>query len=205
MWKDRINPRLASQLSFLIEIDRLKLIVRGNRIADGSRRENTAEHSWHLAMFAAILSEWAVPPVNLPKVIQMLLLHDLIEIEAGDTPLFESGNGTEQAVREQEAAAVVFGHLPSDQASELRTLWEEFEASSTSDARFAKSLDRLQPILLNYLAKGGTWLDYQVDEDREREMTKRIELGAPALWHAAQEVFAEAVREGWLLPGKTQA
>jgi putative hydrolase of HD superfamily len=199
-WLDRLDPRLCRQLRFLIEADRLKNVLRGSRISDGSRHENTAEHSWHLALFAMVLADWAIAPVDQFRVVQMLVLHDLIEIEAGDTPLFDTTAALDQAAREQLAADQIFGLLPDDQAAELRGLWEEFEAAATTDARFAKALDRLQPILLNHLVGGGTWRDYDVDETREKSLTRRIEAGSPVLWSVAEAVIAEAVRCGWLRP-----
>lgn len=201
-WLHRQAPRLARQLQFLIECDRLKSVLRGNRLADGSRRENTAEHSWHLSIFATVLAEWSAKPVDVARVMQMLLIHDLVEIEAGDTPLFAEASADAQSLREREAARKIFGMLPPDQCEHFHALWTEFEAALTPDAQFAKALDRLQPILLNHLSRGGTWLDYAVDEDRERRLTSRIELGAPALWGVAQDIFQEAVRCGWLLPSR---
>lgn len=197
-WRTRIEPRLAAQLDFLIEADRLKTIIRGSRIADGSRRENTAEHSWHLALFAMILSEWATGPVDVFRVVQMLILHDLVEIECGDTPLLDQAGSQGQAEREAAAAAKLFALLPQDQGPLMHALWDEFERAQSADARFAKALDRLQPILLNHLVGGGTWLDYQVDVARETSLTRRIADGAPMLWTAAEHVYAEAVQMGWL-------
>ena len=199
-WRAGLDGRLAQQLGFLLEADRLKSVIRGSRIADGSRRENTAEHSWHLALFALVLREWAVGEVDTWRVVRMLILHDLVEIECGDTPLFDSVGAATQHEREQVAADKVFGLLPSDQGRELRGLWEEFEAATTPDAKFAKALDRLQPILLNHAVGGGTWTDYAVDEARERRLTQRIADGSPVLWEAAQAVFADAVAQGWLRP-----
>lgn len=199
-WLDRLEPRLRAQLRFLIEADGLKTVIRGSRIADGSRRENSAEHSWHLALFAIVLSEWATEPVDVLRTVTMLVVHDLVEVLCGDTPLFDTVGAASQAEREAAAAAKLFGLLPGDQDAALRRLWEEFEAAQTADARFAKALDRLQPILLNHLVGGGTWTDYDVDEDRERSMTCRIAEGSPTLWAAAEAVFREAVREGWLRP-----
>ena len=199
-WRAGLDGRLAQQLGFLLEADRLKSVIRGSRIADGSRRENTAEHSWHLALFALVLREWAVGEVDTWRVVRMLILHDLVEIECGDTPLFDSVGAVTQNEREQAAADKVFSFLPPNQGHELRELWEEFEAAATPDARFAKALDRLQPILLNHAVGGGTWTDYAVDEARERRLTQRIADGSPALWEAAQAVFADAVAQGWLRP-----
>lgn len=200
-WLDRTGGRLADQLRFLMEADRLKTVIRQNRIADGSRRENTAEHSWHLALFAMVLSEHAVAPVDVWRVVQMLLLHDLVEIEAGDTPLYDTLTDFGQAEREQAAADILFGLLPPEQGAAFRAMWEEFEAAETADARFAKACDRLQPILLNHVVGGGTWADHDdFHEGKERLLTQRIALGSPALWAAAEIVFADAVANGWLKP-----
>lgn len=198
LWLDRLQPRLARQFRFLIEADKLKTVIRGSRIGDGSRKENTAEHSWHLALFAMVLAEWSDEPVSILRVVQMLVLHDLIELDCGDTPLFEEDGAATQAAREAEAADRLYGLLPADQREGLRALWEEFETAQTADAKFAKSIDRLQPIILNHLNRGGTWSDYAVDERRERELTRRIERGSPTLWEAAESIFAEAVDGGWL-------
>ncbi len=199
-WLGDLDGRLRQQFSFLLEIDRLKTVVRGNRIADASRKENTAEHSWHLALFATTLAEYAVGPIAIDRVVLMLLVHDIVEIDAGDTPLFDETTVDEQDAAEQLAADRIFGLLPEDQAMHLRSVWEEFEAAVTPDAKFAKAVDRLQPILLNHVVGGGTWTDYEVDETRERALTERIAHGAPDLWAAAEVVFADAVDNGWLLP-----
>lgn len=199
-WLADLPPRLAAQLRFLTEADRLKSVLRANRLADGSRHENTAEHSWHVALFAIVLSEWSDQPVDAFRVVKMLILHDLVEIECGDTPLYEADQVPDLAEREAAAAEKLFGLLPAGQDAELRGLWQEFESAESADARFAKALDRLQPILLNHLGRGGTWADYNVDEDRVREKTGRIQAGSAELWRAAERIFAEAVHEGWLKP-----
>ena len=198
LWLEQLEPRLASQLGFLIEADKLKTVIRGSRIADGARKENTAEHSWHLALFALFLSEWANMPVDRGRVIQMLLVHDLVEVDCGDTPLFDGEGALVQAEREKEAAERLFGLLPADQAQSLRHLWEEFEAGETADAAFAKALDRFQPIILNHLNRGGTWTDYDVDVARERSLTGSIQKGSTTLWSAAEGIFSEAIAGGWL-------
>ncbi len=203
-WLDQIGGRLSDQLRFLLEADRLKGVIRLNRIADGSRRENTAEHSWHLALFAMVLSDYAVAPVDVWRVVQMLILHDLVEIEAGDTPLHLTLTDTGQAERERAAADILFGMLPPDQGLAFRALWEEFEAAESADAQFAKACDRLQPILLNHVVGGGTWSvrpDFNIDI--EKQLTRRIEHGSPTLWAAAEVVFADAVACGWLKPAPT--
>jgi putative hydrolase of HD superfamily len=134
------------------------------------------------------------------RVVQMLLLHDLVEIEAGDTPLYDLAAAVGQAAREQAAADILFGLLPADQGPGFRAIWDEFEAAETPDARFAKACDRLQPILLNHVVGGGTWTDYDFDEGKERALTSRIAHGSPTLWAAAETVFADAVAHGWLKP-----
>lgn len=198
VWLDGLELRLASQFRFLLEADRLKGVVRRNLVSDGSRRENTAEHSWHLALFAMALSEWATEPVEVWRVVQMLLLHDLVEIEAGDTPLYDAEAALSQADREARGADRIFGLLPDDQAQAFRAVWEEFEAAATPTARFAKALDRLQPVLLNHVVGGGTWTEYDVDKTRARALTGKIALGSSVLWAAAEAVFADAVAMGWL-------
>jgi putative hydrolases of HD superfamily len=181
-------------------VDSLKSVIRGSRIADGSRRENTAEHSWHIALFALVLAPHAAERIDVLRVVSMLLIHDLVEIDCGDTPLFDEVGTATQAAREVVAARRLFGMLPTKQATEILALWHEFEAAATADARFAKAIDRLQPILLNHAVGGGTWTDYDVDEARERALTCRIADGSPALWGAAEAVINDAVCRGWLKP-----
>lgn len=200
-WLEPIEERLRQQFEFLLEIDRLKSVVRANRIADGSRRENTAEHSWHLAMFAITLAEHAAGDIRVDRVVRMLLVHDIVEVDAGDAPIFgAAAPAGDLAAREQLAADRLFGLLPSDMAIAFRELWEEFEAAETAEAKFAKAIDRLQPSLLNHAVGGGTWTDYDVDETMERAATRRIADGAPALWSAFEHVVADAVANGWLRP-----
>jgi putative hydrolases of HD superfamily len=198
-WLTALDARLKAQLSFLIAADRLKEVTRACRISRGDRHENSAEHSWHLTLFALVLQEYAVEPVDIARVVMMLVLHDLVEIECGDTPIF-AANAATQNEREQAAADVVFGMLPEDQAKGLRAIWDEFEAAVTADAKFAKALDRLQPILLNHAVGGGSWITYDVDITRERALTNKIEKGSPTLWAAANAVFEDAVRCGWMKP-----
>ena len=199
-WLAELDERLRSQLEFLVEVGHLTAIVRGTRTADGSRRENSAEHSWHLAMFATVLAEYADGPVDVGRVVRMLLIHDIVEIDAGDTPVFGGTSAAEQAIGEQQAARRLFGMLPPDQAGELLELWTEFEAAETDDAKFAKALDRLQPTVLNHVVGGGTWIDYDVDDATERSATQVIADGSPTLWEAAGAVRADAIDHGWLRP-----
>ncbi|WP_101897213.1 HD domain-containing protein [Embleya scabrispora] len=195
------DPRLAAQVGFILEIDRLKGVVRRNLIADASRRENTAEHSWHLAMLAGTLAEHAATDVDVARVTRMLLVHDLVEIDAGDTFYYDSVAEVDQAEREQRGADRIFGLLPAAQGGELRDLWEEFEARETPDARFAKAIDRFQPCLLNFHTEGGTWREY--DLTRTEVLAKQgstIEDGSPSLWAYTLELIDEAVRRGYLKP-----
>lgn len=197
-WKEQVDARLRKQLNFIMEVDRLKSVLRGSRLADGSRHENTAEHSWHLSLCALVLQEYAIEPVSTERVVKMLILHDIVEIESGDTSLFDATQSLSQAEREQMAATRIFGMLPREQAAEFQALWEEFETVQTPDARFAKALDRFQPILLDHAVGGGTWADFDVDEGRLRKLVRPIEGGAPALWSVAEAIFADAVAQGWL-------
>ena len=149
-----MTDRLTAQMSFLNEACRLKTVIRGTQLCDGSRYENSGEHSWHIALYAMTLGEHAPDDVDISRVIQMLLLHDLVEIDAGDAPIFGDHDPDEMAAAEDAAATRIFGLLPPDQAAHFRTLWDEFEANDTADAQFAKSLDRFQPPNQN-LASGG--------------------------------------------------
>ncbi|PIE11131.1 MAG: hydrolase [Rhodobacterales bacterium] len=175
--------RLDAQMAFLNEACRLKSVIRGTTLCDGSRYENSGEHSWHIALYAMVLGEQAPEGVDVNRVIRMLLIHDIVEIDAGDAPIFGTHDTDEMAKKEQAAATRIFGLLPSDQASEFRALWDEFEAAQTPDARFAKSLDRFQPPNQNLASGGGSWVDYKADfEAVETRVGSKIAIGAPALW-----------------------
>ena len=177
--------RLDRQFAFLNEADRLKSVLRGTTLCDGSRRENSAEHSWHIMLYALTLAEHAEHPVNIDRVLKMLLLHDLVEIDAGDAPIHGTHDPTEQAAKEQAASDRLFGLLPSDQAREYRALWEEFEAAESDDAIFAKSVDRVQPVMANLESGGGSWTEYGVTlEQLETRVGTKVRRGAPALWAA---------------------
>lgn len=182
-----MTARLDAQFAFLTEADRLKSVLRASPLGDGSRRENSGEHSWHLALYALVLADQAAPAVDIGRVIRMLILHDLVEIDVGDVPIHAAG-GTAHgsaAIRaaEARAAARIFGLLPDDLCFEFSALWEEFEAAESADAIFAKSLDRAQPVMQNIAAGGGTWTDYRVTaEQLEARVGSKIARGAPALW-----------------------
>jgi len=196
-WLTKAPERLRQQLEFLLAIDQLKSIYRASRIATGERFENSAEHSWHLAMFARILAEHANEPVDIERVIAMLMIHDIVEIDAGDVPLHAKHNIDIEA-KEQAAADRLFGLLPDDQGKLLRECWDEFEAATSHDAKFAKAVDRLQPILLNALTEGGTWPDYNVSLDQAQTRCSQIATGSETLWTLANDIFTEAVQNGWL-------
>ncbi|MDQ2088663.1 HD domain-containing protein [Marimonas arenosa] len=178
-----MTERLDAQMSFLTEACRLKSITRGTTLCDGSRYENSGEHSWHIALYALTLAEHAPDDVDIHRVISMLLLHDLVEIDAGDAPVFGDHDPTEIAAKEQAAADRIFGLLPLDQATRFRALWDEFEANATPDAQFAKSLDRFQPPNQNLASGGGSWVTYRATYERfESRVGSKIARGAPTLW-----------------------
>ncbi len=182
-----MTDRLEAQFAFLNEADRLKSVLRATTLVDGSRVENSGEHSWHLALYALVLADQADPGVDINRVLRMLLIHDLVEIDVGDVPI-HSQNGLahasmETTTAEAKAADRIFGLLPPDLGTSLRALWEEFEAAQTPDARFAKSLDRVQPVMANLMSGGGTWTTYNVTYDQlESRVGVKIAMGAPALW-----------------------
>jgi putative hydrolase of HD superfamily len=189
-------PDLERQLAFLREIDRLKSVVRLSPLIDGSRRENSAEHSWHLAMYALVLSEHAAGEVDVMRVVKMLLIHDIVEIDAGDVPFHLPATHAGQEARERLAAERLFGLLPAAQAAEFRELWFEFEAAESDDAKFAKALDRFQPMLHNAANGGGTWIECEVTlEQVKKRCRPPIEGGAPALWEVAAEMAEDHYRQ----------
>lgn len=178
---------LASRLAFLREIDGLKSVVRQSPLLDRSRRENSAEHSWHLALYALVLHDLAAGPVDASRVIRMLLVHDIVEVDAGDTPLHAGVPPREQAEREEAAAERIFGILPRPEGEELLALWREFEAAETADAAFAKALDRVQPLIANVATGGGTWLASRLTRDQVlARYGPTIEKGSPRLWAACE-------------------
>lgn len=192
--------RLADQLRFALEADRLKGVQRRNTLVDDPRRENSAEHSWHLSLMALAFAEYAPRGTDLARVITMLILHDLVEIDAGDTFVYDEVASATQAERERAAADRIFALLPPDQAGALRAAWDEFEERITPEARFAKAIDRLQPMLINFSTGGGTWLRYGITADRVLPKVALIADGSPALGAYATEMLEEAVRRGSLAP-----
>lgn len=177
--------RITAQLDFLTEACKLKSVLRGTTLCDGSRRENSGEHSWHIALYAMVMAEHATRPVNIDRVIKMLLIHDIVEIDAGDNPIHGDHDPAEMAAVEQAAADRIFGLLPGDQAATFRALWDEFEAAETDDATFAKSIDRVQPVIANLETGGGTWPEYNVTaEQLHTRVGVKVQRGAPAVWES---------------------
>ncbi|HHF2903027.1 TPA: HD domain-containing protein [Vibrio diabolicus] len=191
--------RLEKQLALVIELDKLKSILRRTRVKSAEGRlENSGEHSWHVALMAILMEEHANAPVDICRVMKMLLIHDVVEIDAGDTFVYDTAASQEQAEKEISAAERLFGMLPSDQEQELLALWHEFEAAQTDDAKYAKALDRLIPMLLNYHNNGQSWKEHGVSREQALTINKRIEFGSVTLWDKAKELIEEATEKGWL-------
>jgi len=190
--------RLARQIGFLVETDKAKSVFRQSYLADSSRKENDAEHMWHLALCVLVLGEYADPPVDLVRVLKMVLIHDIVEIDAGDTYIYDEVARATQAEREGRAADRLYGLLPPDQEAELREIWEEFEARVTAESRFAAAVDRLQPVLLNVAGEGRAWLEHAMSADRVRAVNSKVAEGAPVLWDYLSALLDEAVSRGWL-------
>lgn len=190
--------RLKQQIDFVMEIDKLKHIYRQNLVADGSRRENDVEHSWHLAIMAVLLREYTPVAVDLTKVMKMVLLHDLVEIDAGDTFAYDAEAGFDKEEREKAAADRLYGLLPPDQEAEFRALWEEFEAKESPEAKFATCLDRMQPLLNNYHTEGGTWQTHDVRSAAVRKRMEPVGEGAPKLGEYVEMLIEDAIVQGIL-------
>ena len=191
------RARLARQLDFLLAVDALKRVARASRITGGERRENSAEHSWHVALCARVLAEHANAPVDVERVTAMLLIHDVVEIDVGDVPL-HGPQDLDRHARESAAATRLFGLLPDDQGAALEALWHEFESGTSIDARFARALDRLQPMLLNAATDGGTWPEFDVTRAQLVSRTGHVAHGSEALWAHCLDMIDEAVGRGWV-------
>jgi putative hydrolase of HD superfamily len=200
-----LTDRLARQLAFVVEIDKVKQIVRRNTLTDGTRCENDAEHQWHLAVMALLLAEHAAEPVDVGRVVAMVLVHDLVEIDAGDAFLYDAAAREAAVAKEEAAAERIFGILPGDQERWVRGLWEEFEAKETAEARFAASLDRLQPIMQNAVAGGGGWAANGVGFAQVSGKAEAIGPGSPTLLDACRRLLRRAVETGAIDPGPERA
>lgn len=192
------TERLQQQIQFIIEIDKLKQIYRQNLLIDGSRRENDVEHSWHLAVMAMVLQEYSAEPVDLTKVLKMVLLHDLVEIDAGDTFCYDPEANLDKAQREEAAADRIYGLLPADQRDEYRALWEEFEEGRTAEAKFAACLDRLQPLIHNYRTNGGTWMMHQVTSEQVKKRMEPVKEASSILGKYVQWIIEDSIAQGTL-------
>ena len=180
-----VASRIDAQIAFLNEADKLKDKLRATPILSNTRPENSAEHSWHIMLYALTLAEHANRPIQIDRVLKMLLLHDIVEIDAGDAPIHGDHDPAEQEAKEIAAAERIFGLLPADQRDEFRSLWEEFEAAESDDAIFAKSIDRVQPVISNLETGGGSWIDYNVTAAQlESRVGVKVRRGAPAVWDA---------------------
>lgn len=192
------HDRLARQFAFIIEVDKLKEIFRQSLLTQSRRRENDAEHSWHICLMAILLAEYSNVPIDVLRVLKMLLIHDIVEIDAGDTYAYDTAQAATQHERETRAADRLFGQLPSDQAADFRALWDEFEARATPESRFAAALDRMQPLLLNCLSEGRKWREHGITRDRVVARCAHIAEGSAAIWEHALQCLDHAVANGWL-------
>ena len=191
--------RLEKQMAFIEEVDKIKLIGRQNYLADGSRKENDAEHSWHLALMTMLLSEYSNEEIDVLKTMGMVLIHDIVEIDAGDTYAYDYEAQKTQKERELAAAERIFNILPEDQAKKLRALWDEFEAGETAEARFAAAVDRVQPAMLNSASGGISWKEHDVTLSNVMERNGKAALGSEVLWEYVKEHFIMANVEKGLL------
>ncbi|MET8522512.1 HD domain-containing protein [Nocardioides sp. NPDC004968] len=197
---DEIGGRLRAQLEFIAEADKLKTILRASPLAAADRRENDAEHSWHLALMVLLLAEYADEPIDVGHAIKLVIIHDMVEIYAGDSPVFDAAAVVDQVEREIAAAERLFTMLPSDQAGEIRALWDEFEAAQTPEARFCKAMDRLEPMLLNWLNRGGTWSMPGATESRVRAREAGVVAASTTLGAATDALVRAGLAKGWIRP-----
>lgn len=190
------SERLRQQIAFLIEIDKVKTIFRQTYLVNGKRKENDAEHSWHIALMAVLLKEYAEETVDLLKVMTMVLIHDLVEIDAGDTYAYDSAGAATKRVREEKAADRIFGILPADQGAYFRELWEEFEAYETGDAKYAHLLDNFQPILLNHASGGKSWAEHGVKQSQIYKRNEKTEETSKTVWECIKAIVEENIEKG---------
>ena len=194
------NEKIQNQIKFAITIDEMKNIFRRNLLADGSRRENDAEHSWHLAMLAMILEEYSAEKIDIERVLKIALIHDLIEVYAGDTFAYDTKGNEDKNEREVQAAEKLFGMLDPVQGAEIRELWDEFEAMETAESRYANAIDRIQPLILNYLTDGHTWKMGDVTSDKIYKRMDIIRTATPELWHIVEGIINTSIKAGILKP-----
>ena len=189
---------LLKQVAFIKEIDKLKYIQRKTKLLNSDRPENDAEHSWHLAMMTIVLAEHSDTPIDVLKVLKMVLIHDIVEIDAGDTFIYDTTKSHTNTDEELLAAKRIFGLLPTEQAEEFIAVWEEFEAGETDEAKFARSMDRFEPLLQNASNQGGTWAEFKVPYQKVYDKKKAIKNGSTTLWNYAENLLNESVDRGIL-------
>jgi len=189
---------LLKQIAFIKEIDKVKYIQRKTKLFNSDRNENDAEHSWHLALMAIVLAEHSDEPIDVLKVVKMVLIHDIVEIDAGDVFIYDTLKNHSNTDEERLAANRIFGLLPQKQAAEMIAVWEEFEAGETSEAKFAKSMDRLEPLLQNTSNNGGTWKEFDVNYEKVYEKKSVIKNGSTTLWNYGEGLINESVKNGIL-------
>ena len=195
-----MDERFEKQLRFLVEIDKMKTVLRQTVLVDKSRQENDAEHSWHFAVMAMILYEYAdASRVDLSRVLKMALVHDLIEIYAGDTAAFDEAGLADKTEREEKAADKLFGLLPPDQGEEIRSLWAEFDAMETPDAQYANAIDRLQPFINDYMAEGLAWPPDRVTSEKLYQRLAVVRKSAPELWEFVEHVVEDSIKKGYII------
>lgn len=192
--------RLERQIKFIAEMDKLKQVYRQTYLLDRSRKENDAEHSWHISVMAVLLSEYSNEKIDVFKVVKMLLIHDIVEIDAGDSFIYDIKLHEDKKAREEKAADRLFNILPEDQAREFRSLWDEFESRSTAESKFAAALDRVQPLLHNYLTQGKSWQEHGISPEHVYARNRHIEEGSEELWDFARSLIDESVDKGYLGP-----
>ncbi len=192
------KERFDQQIRFILEIDKLKSVVRQSYLLDGTRQENSAEHSWHIALMGILLVEYAEQPVDLPRTMKMLLIHDIIEIDAGDTYCYDEAGVTDQSSRESEAAERLFGLLPEDQMEEFRELWADFEERTTAEAKFAATIDKLMPLLHNYHTEGRSWREHGIRVNQVSSRNEVMKDGSLQLWKFAMSLIDDAVDKEYL-------
>lgn len=193
-----VQENLLKQIEFIKEIDKIKYIQRRTKLFNSDRNENDAEHSWHLAMMAIVLNEYSDAKIDILKVIKMVLIHDIVEIDAGDTFIYDQNKNHENTDEELKAAERIFGILPEKQAKEFIEIWKEFEDGISNEAKFARSMDRLEPLLQNTSNNGGTWKEYGVKYQTVYDKKKAIQNGSSELWKYAEKLIDESVEKGIL-------
>ncbi len=193
-----MNERLKKQIEFITEIDKLKNIYRQTYVLGEDRKENDSEHSWHIAILAFLLAEYSNEPIDILKTIKLVLIHDIVEIDAGDTYYYDDDGYKTKEIREEKASQRIFGLLPDDQRSEMYELWREFEDRKTPESKFANVIDHVQPIILNYSKQGIAWKEHNISKNQVLERNSYMKDGSEDLWNCINEIVNDANKKGWL-------